>query len=361
MAENTAKDGRCSFVSTRSTVHVNTQSKEYDVFIDSGLLSRCGEMLLQVYGGDGSKKTLIVTDDIVNGLYGSRVEESLRQSGYNVSRFVFPNGEGSKNINTYIALLNKLASENLTRSDLVVALGGGVVGDLSGFAAATYLRGIGFVQIPTTLLAMVDSSVGGKTAVNLECGKNQVGAFYQPDVVLCDYDTLSTLTEEVFRDGCAEVIKHAVIRDADLFERLKDPLLPQIEDIIARNVAIKRDVVTFDETDLGIRQILNFGHTIAHGIEKHSDYTITHGSAVAIGMVLESHGDVRSRIVEMLKRYGLPYELPESITTANLIEAAFADKKRTSHGITLPVCEEIGTCELRGYDMNEIQKMFKNT
>ncbi|MCL2036912.1 MAG: 3-dehydroquinate synthase [Oscillospiraceae bacterium] len=387
-----------------TTVTVNA-SKKYDVLIDKGLLGEAGTRIRQVCGGE---KAFIITDNVVNSLYADRTEESLKSAGYSVERFIFANGEHSKNIGTYIGIINALAMANLTRSDVVVALGGGVVGDIAGFAAATYLRGVKFVQIPTTLLAMVDSSVGGKTAVNLQIsspsssqkadlqvmsgkaelvggknqintssppreavenneqvmsgkadlvgGKNQVGAFYQPDLVLCDYETLETLSEAVFKDGCAEVIKHAVIRSAELFELLKQPIMPQIEDIIARNVTIKRDVVAVDEKDTGVRQLLNFGHTVGHGIEKYSGYGVTHGSAVAIGMALESFGEERAKIIEMLKGFGLPYET--DILPEQLINAAFSDKKRDGSKITVVSVEKIGESRLKSLKMEELHDYY---
>jgi 3-dehydroquinate synthase len=343
-----------------TVVPVNT-SKKYDVHIGEGLLSQCGKKISAICGGE---KALIVTDDTVNRLYGDSVEKALTKEGYSVTRFVFPNGEQSKNITTYTSLLSELSRTNLTRSDVVAALGGGVTGDMAGFAAATFLRGIKFVQIPTTLLAMVDSSVGGKTAVNLESGKNQAGAFYQPDTVICDYSTLETLPQEIFRDGCAEIIKHAVIRDAELFGLLKQPM--DMESIIARNVKIKRDIVAADEKDTGIRQLLNFGHTIGHGIEKHSGYTVTHGKAVAIGMVIASRGafrmglskeDCRGQIAEMAERYRLPGST--DISSEQLIKAAFADKKRSGGKITLVIPEKIGNCYLKSFDMEQLADFIK--
>jgi len=332
-------------------------SKEYTVWIGGGLLGDAGAMIKSACGGETAA---LVTDDTVGRLYGDTVERSLRSAGYATARFTFPHGEQSKNTQTYVSLLCALAEANLTRSDVVVALGGGVTGDMAGFAAATYLRGIGLAQIPTTLLAMVDSSVGGKTAVNLPAGKNQAGAFYQPDVVICDHETLHTLPGEVFRDGCAEMIKHGVILSAELFELLKTPLQPQIEDIIARNVTIKRDIVSADEKDKGIRQILNFGHTIGHGIEKHSGYSVTHGKAVAIGMAIASRGaarmglcsyDCHSEIVEALKYYRLPYET--GIAPELLVEATLSDKKRSGRDITMIVPEKIGKCALKSFTLDE--------
>jgi 3-dehydroquinate synthase len=351
------------------SVEVNA-SKKYSVLIDDsgdggeeGLMPHAGERIAAVCGGAAAA---LVTDGTVNELYGDVVEQSLKAAGYSTTRFVFPHGEQSKNMATYTSLLCALTEANLTRSDVVVALGGGVVGDLAGFAAATYLRGIRFVQIPTTLLAMVDSSVGGKTAVDLPAGKNQVGAFYQPDLVLCCAGTLKTLPDEVFHDACAEMIKHGVILSVELFEMLKEPILPQIEDIIARNVPIKRDIVVADEKDTGIRQILNFGHTIGHGIEKHSNYGVTHGKAVAIGMVIASRGAVRmglcgedchTEIVEAVSRYQLPTET--EITPESLIEAAFFDKKRSGRRITLILPERIGKCVAKSFSMDELANFIR--
>jgi 3-dehydroquinate synthase len=344
------------------SVTVNA-SKNYSVWIGEGLLSQSGGRIAAACGGEA---VALVTDDVVNKLYGDAVEQSLRAAGYATMRFVFPHGEQSKNMATYASLLSALAGANLTRSDVLVALGGGVVGDLAGFAAATYLRGIPLAQIPTTLLAMVDSSVGGKTALDLPEGKNLAGAFYQPDIVLCDVDALQTLPEETFQDGCAEMIKHSVILSADLFELLKKPILPVMDDVIARNVEIKRDIVAADEREAGIRQILNFGHTIGHGIEKHSGYSVTHGKAVAAGMVIASRGASRMglcgegcylEIVEAMRRYHLPTET--DIPPEKLIEAAFFDKKRSGQRITLILPERIGKCTAKSFSMDELAAFIR--
>jgi len=337
-------------------VKVNV-SKKYSVFIGEGLLKEAG---CKIYSACGGEKALIVTDDITDKLYSQTAARSLQAQGYEVSKFVFPNGENSKNTDTYISLLCVLEEAKLTRSDVLVALGGGVTGDLTGFAAATYLRGIAFAQIPTTLLAMVDSSVGGKTAVNLKTGKNLAGVFYQPCIVLCDLDTLKTLKEETFNDGCAEMIKHGFILSKELFELLKSPLLTQMEDIIARNVVIKRDIVAMDERDNGIRQILNFGHTAGHGIEKHSGYSVTHGKAVAIGMAIAARGasrtglcddDCYAQLIETLKIRNLPFET--DIPAEKIIEASLSDKKRRNRNITLIVPEKIGKCVLKTFSLDE--------
>ena len=338
------------------TVTVNA-SKNYNVWIGEGLLPEAGKRIAAVCGGETA---LVVTDDIVNGLYGEIAGKSLKAAGYAVTSFVFPHGESSKTMETYVSLLRALAEANLTRSDLVVALGGGVVGDMAGFAAATYLRGTSFAQIPTTLLSMVDSSVGGKTGLDLPTGKNQVGAFYQPDIVLCDYGTLKTLPAEIFNDGCAEMIKHGMILSAELFTLLKEPVMPQIEDMITRNVTIKRDIVTADEKDTGIRQILNFGHTIAHGIEKHSNYKISHGKAVAAGMAITARAasrmglcgeDCYTELVEAARRFELPYST--DISPEQLIEAAFFDKKRSGKRITMILPEKIGKCVMKSFSLDE--------
>ena len=245
-------------------------SRQYEILIERGLLRRAGELVRSV---TNAGTVMLVSDDSVWPLYGETVQKSLAESGFSVCRFVFPHGENSKCAKTYLALLNALCENRLTRADAVVALGGGVVGDLTGFAASTYLRGIGFIQIPTTLLAMVDSSVGGKTAIDLPAGKNLAGTFYQPWLVLCDPDCLDSLPDEIFHDGCAEVIKYAVLGNAPFFEELNcTPPHAQLEHIIETCVRMKRDIVAQDEFDRGQRQLLNLGHTFGHGIEACSSF-----------------------------------------------------------------------------------------
>ena len=345
-------------------------SKKYDIIIEYGALNKAGEYIKNAVGGDVA---VIVTDDVVDKLYSKALETSLINSGYQIKKFVFPNGEISKNTTTYIELLNFMAVNKITRSDVVCALGGGVVGDLSGFAAATYLRGISYVQIPTTLLSAVDSSVGGKTAVDLDCGKNLVGAFYQPNLVLCDYSTLSTLSEDIFRDGCAEIIKYGVIADKDLFNKLKNVMSldmtksqnDELEQIIERCVSIKRDVVTEDEKDNGLRQILNFGHTIGHAVENCSNYTISHGSAVAIGMIAIANicanmnickRECADEIINIVKDYGFQSEITYS--NEDLFNVITSDKKRKGASISLIVSTEIGTCEIKKVPIEEVLAML---
>ena len=261
------------------TVEVRA-SGAYTVKIGSGLLDALGRELSALASGS----VLVVTDSNVAPHYLQRACASLRQAGFAVCSVEIPAGESSKNLENFGLLLRVLAQKRLTRTDTVVALGGGVTGDLAGFAAASYLRGVRLVQVPTTLLAMVDSSVGGKTAVDLPEGKNLVGAFHQPALVLCDTDTLDTLPEAVFREGCAEVIKTAILFDRPLFRQLAQQGTGfDREDVIARCVAHKRDIVAEDEFENGSRRLLNLGHTVGHAVEKCSGYTVSHGAAVAIG------------------------------------------------------------------------------
>lgn len=327
------------------TIHI-TASKSYDVLIGAGLLNELGQHLLSVL--NKPCKIAIISDSNVWPHYGKIAETALTDAGFSVVNFVFPAGEASKNADTYLNILNFLAENHLTRSDAVLALGGGVTGDMTGFAAATFLRGIRYIQVPTTLLAMVDSSVGGKTAIDLPAGKNLVGAFYQPNLVLCDLDTLNTLPNSVFCDGCAEVIKYGVLYDQGLFKHLaKNGLNFDQETVIARCVELKRNVVAEDEFDTGARQKLNLGHTIGHGVEAQSNFSITHGQAVAIGMAIVSKAScpaIYAELCAVLEKFNL------SITTAfsakQLYTSALSDKKRSGGTVNLIIPREIGYCEI---------------
>lgn len=327
------------------TVTVNASSK-YDIVIGKGLLDSIGEYAKNTVG---VCKACVVTDDTVNELYASRVENSLTASGFEITKFVIAHGEASKSTANLIELVEFLAENRLTRSDVVIALGGGVVGDLSGFAAAIYLRGIRFIQIPTTLLAAVDSSVGGKTAVDLIAGKNLAGAFHQPSLVLCDYETLDTLEASTFADGCAEVIKYGVINDRTLFDSFKNGIKNNIENVIAECVIRKADIVNKDEFDKGCRQLLNLGHTVGHAIEALSSFEISHGSAVSIGMVIVTKISVSlglcekselDELTELLRSVGLPTECP--YTADELASIATADKKRLGEYISFIIPQKIG-------------------
>ncbi len=312
----------------------------YDIFIEKDISFRAGERIASVVS---LCRVLLLSDDTVSALYGNRVETSLSHAGFSVVRHVIPHGEVSKSADSLIALLEHMASEHLTRTDCLVALGGGVVGDLGGLASAIYLRGIPFVQIPTTLLSMVDASVGGKTAIDLRAGKNLAGAFHQPSLVLCDPELLSTLPPEIFADGMAEVIKYAFISDRALYEALCADAA-DICEIIRLSVEDKRVLVEADETDRGVRQLLNLGHTVGHAIEASSRFEISHGSAVAMGMVImtraaEKAGVAKAGTAEalcrLLERYRLPVSCPFS--AEELYAVATSDKKRTGADITLVV------------------------
>ena len=338
------------------TVHA---SKTYNVCIGNGLLTRAGELAKEVLS---PCRALILTDDNVAPLYADTLASSLKEAGYIPELYVVPHGEGSKSLSTLGALLEHLAENRYTRTDALFALGGGVVGDLGGFCASVYLRGIPFVQIPTTLLAAVDSSVGGKTAINLDAGKNLAGAFYQPRLVVCDPDTLSTLPPEIFADGCAEVIKYGVINDAELFRMLQKGTSPADERILARCVQNKRDIVEQDEYDTGTRQLLNLGHTIAHAIEKLSDFEISHGSAVAMGTVTVMraavlHGlcprDDLDALIDLTQKLGMPTECPFGMEEIETI--ALSDKKRSGGSITLIVPYAIGDSRMFKLPADELQ------
>ena len=322
-------------------------SKTYDIVIGEDLLGDAGNRIRAVAP---AQSAMLVSDDTVDALYGYTVAASLAEAGFRVERFVFPHGEASKSAGTWLSLLNTLAALRFTRSDLLVALGGGVVGDLTGFAAATYQRGVRFVQIPTTLLAAVDSSVGGKTAIDLEAGKNLCGAFWQPELVLCDYKTLDTLPEDVFRAGCAEVIKYGVIADRELFARLEGGVADKLEPVIAACVRIKRDIVNEDEFDTGRRAVLNFGHTVGHAVEQCSRFSLSHGASVAIGMVIVSRAawklglcprEVYEQILSMVRRYGLPERA--AFRTGELLAVMGSDKKRSGDAISLILSRAIGS------------------
>ncbi len=328
-----------------------TASKTYDILIGSGLLKNIGQEAKWL---GKAEKVCVVSDSRVFPLYGKSVMDSLAFAGLEAVSFVFPAGEESKNGTTYLALLNFLAESKLTRTDLIVALGGGGVGDLAGFAAASFLRGIRFIQVPTTLLAAVDSSVGGKTAIDLPAGKNLAGAFYQPSLVVCDTEVLNSLPEEVFRDGCAEVIKYGVLYDPSLFDHLAERGLDfDRKAVITRCVELKRDVVAEDEFDTGARMKLNLGHTIGHGVEAKSNFCLPHGKSVAIGMAIISRAAVKNgllpesdcaRLLTVLETFGLP--LTTDFDPESIYHYTLSDKKRSGGTVKLIVPRMIGQCDI---------------
>ena len=341
------------------TVMVNA-STAYPVHIGPGLLERAGELIA---GAVRSRACAVLTDSTVEGLYAARVCRSLQDAGFKVCLYAFPAGEQSKNLTVYGEMLEFLAGNKLTRSDVAVTLGGGVAGDMGGFAAATYQRGIDFIQIPTTFLAAADSSVGGKTAVDLTTGKNLVGAFHQPKMVICDTDTFQTLPPEVFADGMAETLKHGLIADKDFYHFLMTgDVRARIGDVVRRDVEIKASVVGEDEFERGRRKLLNFGHTLGHAIEKISGYTITHGHAVSVGMVLAARageklgyspaGTLRA-VTEAGGKFGLPTECP--YTAGEIYAAAVSDKKRDGGSIDVVVLEEIGKAKTVRLDMDGLR------
>ena len=326
-------------------------SGTYRIIAGQDLLKQTGAYVREL---GRAQSVMIVSDDRVFPLYGKTVKDSLEAAGFRTSAFVFPNGEESKNLSVYGELLNELAKDGFTRNDLIAALGGGVVGDLAGFVAATFLRGIRFVQIPTTLLAAVDSSVGGKTAVDLPAGKNLVGAFHQPSLVLADIGTFSTLPKEQYLSGAAETLKYGVIGSAKWFGIWSETPIEQIyEETVEAAVTMKRDLVEKDEYDWGDRMLLNFGHTFGHAAEACSGYRLLHGFAVAMGMAVVTRASEAFGIAEkgtaetlekVLKAYGLPTEIPYG--KEELLPHVFLDKKARGDSVNLIVPERIGHCRV---------------
>ncbi|MBQ8141048.1 MAG: 3-dehydroquinate synthase [Clostridia bacterium] len=338
-------------------------SVEYDVIIDKDILSRAGELSVPVCGVCSA---CIVTDDTVDALYSRELEESLASAGFKVIKFVIPHGEASKSTASLVSLLEFLAENKMTRSDCIFALGGGVVGDLAGFAAAVYLRGIKFIQLPTTLLAAVDSSVGGKTAVDLAAGKNLAGAFHQPSLVICDYKTLGTLTPEIFADGCAEVVKYGIINDRPLFELLQSGIRENLEEVIASCVLNKSKIVAADEFDTGMRQLLNLGHTVGHAIEARSNFGISHGCAVSMGIAIVTRAAVKlgicpaadlADVLDILKKYSLPTVCPYGAD--ELVDTALGDKKRFGNTISLVLPFAIGDSRLYKINVSELKDFIQ--
>lgn len=362
-------------------------SSDYTVHVGKDLIDNIGTFILNTFLKSGSaenireKKIAVITDSNVAPLYLGRVCRSINGEGFTTVSFTFEAGEQSKNVMTLESIWEFLAEKEMTRSDCIVALGGGVVGDLSGFAAATYLRGIDFIQIPTTLLAAVDSSVGGKTAIDLKSGKNLAGAFLQPRAVICDTETLKTLPCETLTDGLSECIKYAVLRGGrllELFNEIKtqsmkdiyDTLEDHLPEIIAESVKIKAEYVFRDEFDTGERKMLNLGHTIGHSLEKISSYRMTHGRAVSLGMSIITNSSERlgyaekgtSKAVDtLLKKFFLPTDLslcrdmiPES-EYGNISVYALSDKKRMGDTISLVIPERVGKCVLKDVPVQEIK------
>lgn len=331
-------------------------SDPYDILIGSDILKNCGEYIKEVMPGC---KLCIITDSNVNSLYAQVVMSSLMESGFQTSKIVFPAGEHSKNLSTFANIVEALAEEGITKSDAIIALGGGVVGDMTGFIASSYLRGIRYVQIPTTLLAAVDSSVGGKTGVNLPMGKNLAGTYWQPSLVICDYKTLDTLSRSGLNDGAASALKSAVISD--------DSLVPYIlsgdyEYIIHRCVSIKKSLVEADELDKGVQQIMSFGKTVGHAIEKISSYSISHGAAIAKGMIIESRAayklgltdtDISGQLEDIMNLLGIDTSL--NFVPEDLYRIILNDDKIYKGYISVVVPKYLGRCELHKIPVSKLK------
>ena len=334
-------------------------SKEYRVLIGRDLLPRAGALMRPV---SQARNAVVVSGERVYPLYGKALERSLTEAGFRVLRWIHPSGEEYKDLERYGDLLRFLSENAVGRGDLLLSLGGGVTGDLTGFAAATYLRGVDFVQIPTTLLAMVDASVGGKTAVNLPTGKNQAGCFWQPRLVICDPELLKTLPEREFRSGCAELIKCAMLRSVCFFRELERGSAGEhLESFIENAVSIKRNLVEADEFDRGERMLLNFGHSIGHAVEFCSGYTVSHGEGVSIGMAMITRAAAArglcpsacsDALESLLRQYGLPVET--EIPQEQLAAAMLRDKKRDGNQIRLVVPEDIGRCRVLPVAIDEL-------
>ncbi len=343
-------------------------SRKYDVLMEHGALAKAGEYI----GDAAGRKLCIVTDANVDVLYGQKdhaLWTSLESAGFDVYKYVFPGGEDHKNMTVITDILEYLAQNNFTRSDMLLALGGGITGDVTGFAAAAYLRGIDFVQVPTTLLAVVDSSVGGKTGVNLGAGKNLAGAFHQPALVFFDPEVLNTLSDEHKLEGIAEAIKAGFIGDPDILSVSYHCYDPSDEDFLtklaAMAVEVKRRIVEEDEWEKGRRALLNLGHTAAHAIEKCSDYAISHGHAVAMGMAITASaanrlgwcdGSIYDAMIKSLERFEFSLACPYS--AEELTSAALHDKKRRGEDITLVIPEAIGNCVLKKIPVEELKDFF---
>ncbi len=344
-----------------STFKISVQKpQKYDILIKNGIVHQCGELIRPVVRG---QNCLVVTDSNVEPLYLDIVVESLKNAGFTVKSHTFLAGEESKTLRTVEDMLGAFASAGLTRTDFAVALGGGVVGDLTGFAAAVYQRGIDYIGIPTTLLSQIDSSVGGKTGCDLVYGKNLAGAFHSPKAVLIDPECLNTLPQKFFSDGLAEAIKYGVIKSKSLFDRIvNEDAHSFIIDLIKECVSIKRDIVENDFFENGDRILLNFGHTIGHSIEKYYNFKdITHGEAVGIGMVImalaaEKNGDCDKGVAKLITTALHKYNLPATtaIDMKKLCDGAFNDKKRRGSDIKIVIPKSIGVCAVKTLPCNNL-------
>ena len=351
------------------TITVRAASKSYEVLIGTGAVSVLGEQAKKVC--PGALKALVVSETNVAKYYLDKVKNVLAEAGFEVIDYVFEAGEQNKNINEIAGMWNRMAEAGFTRTDFVVGLGGGVTTDMAGFAASTFLRGIKVIQLPTSLLAMVDASVGGKTGIDIPMGKNQVGAFWQPSVVIEDISFLKTLPDEVFTEGMGEVTKHAFIMDLALLEKLENAGgdirsdESVLEEIVAMNVADKASVVGEDETDNGRRQTLNFGHTVGHVIERDSGFTKPHGVCVAKGMGIiidacVNAGTLAKEDADRMKNLLTLYKLPkgDEITPEEIVAGAMNDKKKRGNTLSVILVNKIGNAEIRKMTAEEFLKFL---
>lgn len=343
-----------------NTIQIKT-SHPYEARVGQGLIKNIAREISDI---KKPGKCIIVSDDVVFSLYGEAVKASLIDAGYSVYEAVFAHGEDSKNIETALSLLTAFFEAGLTRSDFAIALGGGVVGDVCGFVSSIYLRGIDFIQIPTTVLAAIDSSVGGKTGVNTDYGKNLVGAFHQPVRVICDTDTFETLPYDIYTAGICEALKYGVIRDRDLFDSIVNADT-NLENVVCRCVQIKADIVEKDEFDHGERQLLNFGHTLGHSIEALSNFEISHGHAVCLGMLIISRAaeagglcevGVSENIEKALKSFEIDTDIQYSYK--ELSSHAMTDKKRKGNEITLVIPKKLGECVLHTISTEKLEEFI---
>jgi 3-dehydroquinate synthase len=349
------------------SILVNLPDKKYPIYIRKGLIQEIGSEIKKIYA---NKKIIIITDQNVESLYGDKIENSLKEENFIVKKIIVVPGEKSKSFETLQDVCEEILEFGLGRGDLIIAFGGGVVGDLGGFAASILLRGVAFIQIPTTLLAQIDSSVGGKVAINSRSGKNLIGSFYQPEAVFIDPELLNSLSERVFNDGMAEVIKCAAIRDKSLFHKLLEYdtvkiLMNNIEELIYTCCDIKKSVVQVDEKDVGERMLLNFGHTIGHAIEKIFNYeTFTHGEGVAMGMIaitknsellgVTERGTLKL-LIKLINKYNLPSKLP-NMDNEEFYKALLLDKKNINEEMNLILLKEIGLGVIKKINREDITK-----
>ena len=339
--------------------------RPYTVTVGNGVSSRLPEL---ISSAETSETLAVVSDDTVFAFYGERIVPMLEKTGKRVVSYVFPHGEKSKNGAEFLKVLDFLARSSITREDHIIALGGGVTGDLAGFAASSYMRGIGYIQIPTTLLAAVDSSVGGKTAIDLSSGKNLAGSFYQPSAVICDTSFLDTLPPEVFSDGCAEVIKYGVLGNEKLLCHVTDRGVSfDREYVISECVRMKAEIVSEDEREHGVRTLLNLGHTLAHAVEKVSGYSVTHGRAVAIGLAVVSRGAEKlgyavtgtaAAVEDALRAVDLPTVPPDGLSRDELFRVMSCDKKRRGDKTLTVIPKKIGDCAVVPMTDEELRRLM---